>query len=145
MSKVVESLKTLQADALVMYVKFHNYHWNVKGPQFYAIHEATEKMYDDLSTLYDDLAERVLQLGEKPYVTIKSAIDAARVKEETKVDFTTEEVVAGITGDFAHLLGEFRVLSDIAGEADDKGTVAFADELVAKLEKDLWMLKAVAS
>lgn len=145
MTQVTDKLKTLQADAFVLYNKFHNFHWNVKGAQFYSIHTATETMYDELTVLFDDCAERVLQLGEKPYVTIKDYLVATRVSEEEAVDFTPMQVVAGVVEAYEFLLAEFNELSDIADQAGDKGTIAFADEQVAKLEKDLWMLKAMAS
>lgn len=145
MTQVTDKLRALQADSFVLYNKFHNYHWNVKGPQFYSIHNATEEMYDALTVLFDDCAERVLQLGEKPYVTIKDYLAATRVSEIEVSDFTPMQVVAGVIEAYEFLLAEFNELSDLADEAGDKGTIGFADEQVAKLEKDLWMLRAMAA
>lgn len=145
MTQVIDKLKVLQADSFVLYNKFHNFHWNVKGAQFYSVHIATERMYEELTVLFDDCAERVLQLGAKPYVTIKEYLAATRVNEEEAVDFTPMQVTAGVIEAYTFLLEEFKQLSDIANQAGDKGTVAFADEHIAKLEKDLWMLKAMAS
>lgn len=142
MSTVTDKLKTIQADALAMYVKVHNYHWNIKGVQFYPVHNMTEGIYDGMSDLYDDCAERVLQLGQKPYVRLSEVSAATRIQEETKTEFDAKYVLENILADYETMLKAFRELSDVADEAGDKATVAFADDKVASFEKDIWMLKA---
>ncbi len=145
MKKQIKQLKVLQASSLVMFTKLHNYHWNIKGMQFFPIHEMTEKMYEQFSTLYDDCAERVLQLGDKPYVVLGDLEKNSLIKEDKKTDFTAEYVLKNILADFETLLKEFKKLSKIADENDDTTTVAFADDNVAHLEKHIWMIKATLS
>ncbi|WP_417324294.1 Dps family protein [Halarcobacter sp.] len=145
MKKQIKQLKVLQASSLVMFTKLHNYHWNIKGMQFFPIHEMTEKMYEQFSTLYDDCAERVLQLGDKPYVLLGDLQKNSLIKEDKKTDFTAEYVLKNILADFETLLKEFKKLSKIADENDDTTTVAFADDNVAHLEKNIWMIKATLS
>lgn len=140
MSKVVKQLKQLQADAHALYVKVHNYHWNVEGMDFFPVHNHTEGIYNNMSELYDDAAERVLQLGEKPYLTMGEIVKATNIKEEKGDSFRSKEVVKAIISDYKYLLKSFRALSESAGDAGDKTTEAFADDNVEKLEKDLWML-----
>ncbi len=138
----IKKLKTIQADALTMFVKLHNLHWNIKGMQFYPIHEMTEGMYNSMATLYDDAAERVLQLGEKPFVTMADVQQNSCIKEESKTEFNAKEVLESVLADYEHFLKHFNELSDIADETGDKGTVGFADEQIAKFEKDIWMIKS---
>ncbi len=145
MKKQIKQLKVLQASSLVMFTKLHNYHWNIKGMQFFPIHEMTEKMYEQFSTLYDDCAERVLQLGDKPYVLLGDLQKNSLIKEDKKTDFTAEYVLKNILADFETLLKEFKKLSKIADENDDTTTIAFADDNVAHLEKNIWMIKATLS
>jgi len=140
MSKVIKQLKQLQADAHALYVKVHNYHWNIEGMDFFPVHNQTEEIYNNMSVLYDDTAERVLQLGEKPYLTISELLKATKIKEEKKTSFKSKEVVKAIVNDYKYLLKSFKDLSEVAGEAGDKTTEAFADDNVASLEKQLWML-----
>lgn len=142
MSTVTDKIKTIQADALAMYVKVHNYHWNIKGMQFHPVHNMTEGIYDSMSDLYDDCAERVLQLGQKPYVRMSEVSGATRIKEETKTEFDAKYVLENILADYETMLKAFNELSDVADEVGDKATVAFADDKVASFEKDIWMLKA---
>lgn len=141
MGKVADKLKAIQADALVFFVKTHNYHWNIKGMQFFPIHEYTQGVYESFATLYDDCAERVLQLGEKPIVTISDALKSARIKEESAVEFDAKEVLKAIVAEYEFFLKEFQELSDLAESKKDKATMGFADGKIAELEKSLWMLK----
>ncbi len=140
MTNIVENLKQLQADAHAMYVKVHNYHWNIEGMDFYPVHNQTEEIYTKFSMIYDDLAERILQLGAKPYLTLSDLVNTTKIEEESNSSFRSKEVVEKIVNDYNYFLRSFRALSEIAGESGDKTTEAFADENVAKLEKDLWMI-----
>ena len=63
MSKIVKQLKQIQADAHALYIKTHNYHWNVKGMDFFPVHSYTQKIYEEMSELYDDMAEKSFNLG----------------------------------------------------------------------------------
>lgn len=139
MSKVIKQLKQLQADAHALYVKTHNYHWNVKGMDFFPIHNSTEEIYNNMSVLYDDTAERVIQLGGKPHLTMSELVKATKIKEEKGDSFRSKEIMKSIISDCNYLLKSFRDLSEVASEAGDKTTEAFADDHVAKLEKELWM------
>jgi len=143
MSKVIKQLKQIQADAHALYVKIHNYHWNVKGMDFHPIHSYTQNVYDEMSELYDDVAERVIMLGDKPYLTLEELIKATKIETEKGNSFKSKEIIAKIFKDFDYLLKEFKNLSELASKDEDKTTEAFADEKVAKLEKDLWMLNSM--
>ncbi|MCG3711196.1 Dps family protein [Aliarcobacter butzleri] len=140
MSNVIKQLKQIQADAHALYVKIHNFHWNVKGMDFHPVHSYTEGVYNQMSELYDDMAERVIILGDKPYLTIDELAKATKIETETKDSFKSKEIVEKIIIDFEYLLKAFKKLSESAANDGDKGTEAFADEKVAKFEKDLWML-----
>jgi len=143
MSKVIKQLKQIQADAHALYVKIHNYHWNVKGMDFHPIHSYAQNVYNEMSELYDDTAERVIMLGDKPYLTLEELIKATKIETEKGSSFKSKEIIAKIFKDFDYLLKEFKDLSELASKNEDKTTEAFADEKVAKLEKDLWMLNSM--
>lgn len=142
MKKLIEHLQQIQADCAVLYFKLHNFHWNVKGMDFHPIHKATEEAYENITDLMDDVAERILQLGEKPLVTLKSVLEVAKIKEESAVSFDSKTIIKAILADYEYLLKNFKTLSDEADRANDKGTVSLADEHIASLEKSIWMLKA---
>ncbi|QKF65145.1 Dps family protein [Campylobacter corcagiensis] len=141
MSKVVEKLNQIQADALVLSVQFHNYHWNVKGSQFHAIHEATECAYTHLGELFDEVAERALMIGGKALVCPKELTEKAKCPRVKADSFSCKEVVELVKKDYTYLLEQFNELAEIADEADDRVTVALAEDNIAKYEKELWMLR----
>lgn len=142
MNKVIEQLNQIQADALALSVQFHNYHWNVKGTQFLAIHKYTEESYDDMGELFDEAAERAIQLGGKAIVCPKAIIERSKTPKVEKDSFTCKEVVELIKKDYEYLLGEFRKLAKLSDEAGDRATGAICDDYIGKYEKALWMLSA---
>lgn len=141
MENSIQMLNQIQADALVMYTKLHNYHWNVKGLQFYGIHAKTEEFYTYFGTMYDDTAERLLQLGIKPIVTLKVAMDRTKIQEETKDTFNVEYVVENIVKDFQYFLQAFKDLS--AASENDAPTQAYADDQIGHFQKEIWMLSSL--
>lgn len=142
MNAITEQLNKNVANLQVLYVKLHNYHWNVKGPQFFSIHNATEEYYNYISEQYDALAERVLQLGDKPLTTMKEYLKTASLQENERKQFSAQEVIENVLADFQLMLGEFEQLSRLASENGDTTTTSLADGNVEWLEKTIWMLKA---
>ena len=92
MSKVIQSLKQIQADSAVFYIKLHNYHWNVKGLDFHPVHSALEAMYNEAAEQMDSVAERVLQLGDKPYVTLKDMLAVSKIQEDSATSFDSKTI-----------------------------------------------------
>ncbi len=141
-NKLIAQLNKNLSDVQVLYVKLHNYHWNIQGPQFFEIHRVTEEYYNFFALQYDDIAERILQLGGKPFNTMKDYLENSEIKEEEKNNFTTEDVVNGLIKDFEYLANQLRHTSDLAGIEKDNTTVNMADDFVQWLEKAIWMLKS---
>lgn len=140
MSKVVEQLNKIQADAWVLTLKFHNYHWNVKGDMFHTIHVYTEKAYDDFFELFDAVAERAIMIGGKAIVCPKKITELSKAPECKKDDFSCIEIYGLIKADYEYLLKELKKLRKVAEEADDSTTQALAEDNIAKYEKEIWML-----
>ncbi len=139
--KMLNKLELLTCDAMVLYHKLHNFHWNVKGLHFYEIHNKTEEFYNHFALLFDNLAERSLQLAVKPVVTLKQTLEKARIKEVEKNNFSTQEVIHALKDDFEFLLNEFNELSQYC--EGDSATTALVDEEISFLEKELWMMRSM--
>lgn len=142
MKETLDVLKRLQADSIVLYMKVHNYHWNIKGMDFPQAHKALEEIYDNFADMFDDLAERIIQLGGTPIVTLAEALKISRVEEETKTTFYSEEVLKEVLKIYENLHKDFRNLASVADKNDDRVTAAYCDEKLAELEKSIWMLNA---
>ncbi len=140
MSSTIERLKVVMANANVLFTKLHNYHWHVKGPAFFQVHAKTEEYYNQFATMYDDVAERILQLDGTPLVTLKAILSTATIAEEDKTEFPVEHIFKAMMADFSEIQSNLKTLS--ADETTDDITRAYCDEQIGFIEKELWMLKA---
>lgn len=144
-STIIERLKKHTADNLVLWVKFHNLHWNLRGRQFKAVHEMTEAYYDELAEDYDAIAERLVQLKAVPPVTLAESLALSSFPELPKSSFGVEDVLRLVKEDFEQLLAAYRETRKLSADAGDSTTEAFFVDAVARLEKQLWMLDASLS
>lgn len=143
MDTLCDKLNQLLADTSILYAKIQNYHWNAKGIQFYSIHAKTEELYNKMADMRDDLAERIIQVGGTPIVTYKGILQKSRIKEEESVTFDTKCIIQNILKDFEFFHKEFVELSTL--ECVDTVTSNYAEDQLAFLEKEIWMMKASLS
>jgi starvation-inducible DNA-binding protein len=141
-NKLIELLNKNLANLQILYVKLHNYHWNVKGMNFKPVHEITEAYYDYFAEQYDEVAERIVQLGEKPLASLQDYLKNASLKEENKNGFDVKYVLSAVLSDFEQLNKDFKEISKTAGESGDVPTANIADDNVTWLEKQIWMITA---
>ena len=134
------ALYVVLADLHVYELKAHNFHWNVRGPQFYTLHEKTQMAYELFATIYDDLAERIIQLEGKPLVTLQAIIAKTRIKEVEQNKFTANEVINAMISDYLYIHAQMKELAALS--ENDVTTSAYAQEKIALFEKELWMLRA---
>ncbi len=140
MSATIEKLNVVLANANVLFTKLHNYHWHVKGPAFFQLHARTEEYYTQFATMYDDVAERILQLSGTPLVTLKAILSTATIAEEEKIEFSVEYIVRAIIHDFDVMQKLLVAIS--ADESTDDITRAYCDGQIGFIEKELWMLRS---
>lgn len=139
--EIVKQLNDLLSDYQVYYQNLRAFHWLVVGPQFYQLHERFESFYDEAAEDIDEIAERILMIGGKPLHTFADYLEHASIKP--KKDMTRpSEMIPVVIEDLENLLGTFRRIASIAGDADDEGTVALMGDFIGKTEKKLWMLNS---
>ncbi|SDD14265.1 starvation-inducible DNA-binding protein [Paenibacillus sp. UNCCL117] len=125
----------------VLYMKLHNYHWYVKGSQFFTLHVKFEELYTEAALHIDELAERLLALGGAPVATMTESLKLASVKEASGGE-NAEGMVSAIIADFTVLIGELRQGMELAQEVQDETTGDMLLGIHAGLEKHVWMLKS---
>jgi starvation-inducible DNA-binding protein len=125
----------------VLFIKLHNYHWYVKGNQFFTLHTKFEEFYNEASLHIDELAERLLAIGGQPVATMKECLEMASVQEANGNE-SAEEMVQSISNDFSLLVGELKEGMSIAEQANDEITGDMLLAIHSSLEKHVWMLKA---
>lgn len=136
---VAEELQTLLADFQVSYTNMRGFHWNVKGRGFYQLHELFEKMYDDAAEKIDQIAERILMLGEVPAHNFSHYLKASQIKESGVVS-DPDEIVKLILESLKILISQERKVLDLAAEGSDEVTVAMISDFLTEQEKSVWML-----
>ncbi|MED3625398.1 Dps family protein [Neobacillus thermocopriae] len=129
------------ANWAVLYIKLHNYHWFVKGDQFYTLHAKFEEFYNEAADHLDALAERLLAIGGKPVATMKEYLETSSIKEALGTE-TTDEMVQSIINDFSVVINELKEGMRLAEENDDEATGDMLLSIHSDLEKHVWMLKA---
>lgn len=140
-NKVVKALNQQVANWTVMYTKLHNYHWYVKGPSFFSLHEKFELLYNEASTYIDDLAERILAVEGNPVATLKESLDLAIVKEAKK-NLSAEEMVKDLSKDFTKIIDQLKEGKEIAEAEGDEMTSDMFLGMITDLEKHNWMFKS---
>jgi starvation-inducible DNA-binding protein len=140
-AKVVESLSTVLADAYMLYLKTHNFHWNVTGPMFSSLHVMFEEQYTEQWTALDDIAERIRALGHFAPATYKRYAELSNITEEPEV-LSAKEMIRQLVDGNEILTRTLRAGVKIADELDDFPT---ADMLTTRMEvheKNAWMLRS---
>lgn len=138
-------LNKLLADEFLLYTKTLNYHWNIVSPHFGPMHLFFEKQYEQLSTIVDDVAERVRALGHPALGTMKEFLKATQLEEQAG---TLSEVtmIKNLLADHEAIIRSVRIDQKTAmDEYNDAGTNNFLCDLIEKHEKMAWMLRSFVS
>ncbi|HCN59896.1 MULTISPECIES: Dps family protein [Mammaliicoccus] len=139
--EVIEVLNKQVAEWTVLYTKLHNYHWYVKGPNFFSLHAKFEELYNEASVYIDDLAERILAIEGNPIATLKEALEWS-VIEEAEKNLTANQMVEQLSKDFTTVIAQLEEGIQLAEKLDDDMTGDMLLAMVTSLEKHNWMLKS---
>lgn len=136
-----EELNQLLASYQIHYQNLRSLHWNIKGQGFFELHLKYEELYNRTLEIVDELAERILSIGETPLSSFSEYLQTSPISEiELTHDGTTG--VAHILSAQEELLKQERVLLQITGDAEDEGTNGLMSDLIREKEKTNWMFKA---
>ena len=142
MSAMTDTLNALLADYQVHYQRMRGYHWNVRGPRFFELHAKFEELYTAAALKVDEVAERVLTLGERPLSTLAEALAGARLAEdEGRPDAMA--MVGRTVDDLDRLNGWLRAAVKEAEAAGDEATLNLLEGFADEQEKTAWMMRAV--
>lgn len=142
-AELVDVMNKLLANYAVHYQKLRNFHWNVRGGDFFDIHEKFENQYKHASLVIDEIAERIRIFGQMPLSTMREYLETADIKE-SGTDLTGLEMVREIIKDYHTLLEYLFATIEVAIENGDSGTEEMMKGYVKQVEKDHWMLTAFA-
>jgi starvation-inducible DNA-binding protein len=141
MSELTQAVNKQIANWSVMFIKLHNYHWYVTGPEFFTLHAKFEELYNEAALHIDELAERLLAMGDKPVATMAGALERSSVKEAEGRE-TAQEMVANIVEDYSTMIQELKQGMELADAANDETTGDLLLSIHSALEKHVWMLNS---
>ena len=139
---IAAKLSSLLADSYSLYLKTHNFHWNVTGPLFNTLHTMFEAQYTELAIAVDDIAERIRALGVKAPGSYSRFAELTSI-EEGSGDETAEEMIRSLVAGQETVVRTARQAFPVAESAGDEPTADLLTQRMQIHEKNAWMLRSM--
>lgn len=140
-ASVAQGLAKLLADTYAVYLKTHGYHWNVRGPNFAALHQLFMTHYTEMWTAIDDIAERIRALGEFAPQGYRAFANLSAIGDGDP-DKDAEAMLRELQRDHETVIATARAALPAAQQAGDEVTVSLLSDRLTAHEKHAWMLRA---
>ena len=140
--EIANQLSALLADSYSLYLKTHNYHWNVTGPLFNTLHTMFEAQYTELATAVDDIAERIRALGIKAPGSYSAFTALTSISEATGGE-SAEQMIRALVEGQETVARTARAAFPAADSADDEPTADLLTQRMQIHEKNAWMLRSM--
>ena len=137
-------LSVLLADTYTLYLKTHNYHWNVTGPMFQTLHTLFETQYVELALAVDEIAERIRALDEFAPGSYKDFARLTTIKEADGIP-TAEEMIKDLVKGQEAIARTARSIVSLADDASDEVTLDLLTQRMTVHEKTAWMLRSLVA
>lgn len=141
-AKIAQGLSRLLADTYTVYLKTHNFHWNVEGPMFQTLHILFMEQYTEMWNAIDLVAERIRSLGHYAPGTYKEFQKLASIKETEGVPSAKKMIELLIEGQEA-IVRTARSVLPVADKANDEPTLDLLTQRMQIHEKNAWMLRSL--
>jgi starvation-inducible DNA-binding protein len=140
--EIADGLSHLLADTYTLYLKTHNFHWNVTGPMFNTLHLMFEGQYNELALAVDVIAERIRALGTFAPGSYAEYVKLASVKEAKGVP-NAEDMIRELVEGQETVCRTARALMPVAEKANDEPTADLLTQRLQIHEKTAWMLRSM--
>ena len=143
--KIADGLSRFLADSYTLYLKTHNFHWNVTGPMFNALHNMFEMQYTEQWNALDEIAERIRALGFNAPGSYREFVALSSITEEPGLTDSADwhEMVRQLVVGNEAVCRTARKALDIADDADDAPTEDLLTQRLQTHEKYAWMLRSL--
>ena len=139
---IADGLSRLLADTYTLYLKTHNYHWNVTGPMFNTLHLMFETQYNELALAVDLIAERIRALGHIAPGTYAAYSRLSSIKEEESIPKAQDMIRQLMEGQEA-VVRTARSIFLVVDAASDEATADLLTQRMQIHEKNAWMLRSM--
>jgi starvation-inducible DNA-binding protein len=140
--KIADGLSRLLADTYTLYLKTHNFHWNVKGPMFQTLHLMFETQYNELALAVDLIAERIRALGFPAPGTYSAYAKLSSIPETEGVPEARDMIRLLVEGQEA-VARTARKIFPLVDEAHDEPSADLLTQRMQVHEKTAWMLRSL--
>ncbi|MFM8303267.1 MAG: Dps family protein [Actinomycetota bacterium] len=141
-SEIADSLARLLADTYTLYLKTHNYHWNVTGPMFQTLHLMFEQQYSELALAVDLIAERIRALGAPAPGSYREFAALSSIEEDGDSPDASEMIRRLVAGQEA-VVRTARAAFPVVERAHDEPTADLLTQRMQVHEKTAWMLRSL--
>jgi len=139
---IIQGLSQLLADTYSIYIKTHNFHWNVSGPMFVTLHTLFEQQYTELALAIDIIAERIRALGAFAPGSFKAFQELTSIPEMEDIP-DAQTMIALLVEDNETIIKTARSIIPLADKAYDTPTADLATARILVHEKTAWMLTSL--
>lgn len=139
---IAAGLGKLLADSYTLYLKTHNYHWNVSGPMFNTLHLMFEEQYTELALAVDVIAERIRALGMPAPGSYKAYAALTDIEEDEGVP-NAKTMLRNLVDGQETVVRTARELFPVVGEVSDEATADLLTQRMQIHEKNAWMLRSM--
>lgn len=140
--EIAQGLSRLLADTYTLYLKTHNFHWNVTGPMFQTLHLMFETQYTELALAVDLIAERIRALGFPAPGTYQEFTNLSSISEEVGVPKAEDMIRKLVEGQEA-VVRTARSIFPLVDQANDEPTADLLTQRMQVHEKTAWMLRSL--
>lgn len=140
--KVVEMLNARLVDTIDLAMQAKQAHWNVRGPNFIALHELFDRIAEHAEEHVDTLAERITALGGTAVGTVRAVASRSSLQAYPENITTGEAHLQALAAAIAMAAKATRAGSEVADDLDDEVTADLLIEITSELDKDLWLVEA---
>lgn len=141
---VTNKLNILLADFQIHYMNLRGLHWNIKGRNFFLLHEKFEELYNNTNEVVDEIAERILTIGLTPLHTFEDYLNKKTIDIIKNVS-NGDDAVRFLLNDLDQLISQEREIIELASDNNDEGTASLMSDLISDQEKLVWMLNSYLS
>ena len=140
--ELAQGLSRLLADTYTLYLKTHNYHWNVTGPMFQTLHLMFEAQYNELALAVDLIAERIRALGVYAPGSYAQFVKLSSIKEEESIP-AAQDMIRNLLQAQEAVIRTARSIYPLANKASDETTADLLTQRLQLHEKTAWMLRSM--
>lgn len=138
-----KQLNNLLADLVVEYHKLQNFHWYVKGKDFFTVHAKLEELYDGINGAIDEVAENILMIGGSPLASLNDFMQFTTIKEAKMEHIESKDVFKEVHADFSYLLNSVKAIKKESDEKEIYIISSLMDDYIKEFTKSIWMINQV--